>query len=68
MTFFPNSNHTMYKKINNEMVLDDFKHEQNLLITTDNNTALFAGCAHQGIMNTINQAEMILKENHSIWF
>ena len=60
--FFPNSNHTMYKKINNEMVLDDFKHEQNLLITTNKDTALFAGCAHLGIINIINQAEMILKD------
>lgn len=60
--FFPNSNQAMYKKINDQMILDDFRHEQNLIVNTQQHTALFAGCAHQGIINIINQAEMILKE------
>ncbi|QWC00065.1 MBL fold metallo-hydrolase [Mycoplasmatota bacterium] len=57
MDYFPNSNHTLYKKENNKLILDDFKHEQSLLVQSNQSTILFAGCAHQGIVNIINQVE-----------
>jgi 7,8-dihydropterin-6-yl-methyl-4-(beta-D-ribofuranosyl)aminobenzene 5'-phosphate synthase len=63
-TLFPNSNHTMFKKIGDQMVLDDFNHEQSLLITSRTHNVLFAGCAHQGIINIINQAEKHVKNIH----
>lgn len=39
---------------------DDFCHEQNLIIKEGSNTILFAGCAHNGIVNIINKAKEIL--------
>lgn len=36
---------------------DDFRHEQNLIITEGKKTVLFAGCAHCGIENIIAAAE-----------
>ncbi|MFA7075429.1 MAG: MBL fold metallo-hydrolase [Candidatus Izemoplasmatales bacterium] len=59
--FFPNSNHTLYKKVNNQYLLDDFIHEQNLIVKSNDKNVLFAGCAHKGIVNIINQAENIIK-------
>ncbi|MFO7970085.1 MAG: MBL fold metallo-hydrolase [Bacillota bacterium] len=55
--YFPTSNQTLYKKVNNKMMLDDFNHEQNLLINYNHKHFLFAGCAHKGIVNIINQAK-----------
>jgi len=60
--FFPKSNQSLFKKVNNEMKLDDFEHEQNLIILTENKVILIAGCAHKGIINIIDQAELILKQ------
>jgi 7,8-dihydropterin-6-yl-methyl-4-(beta-D-ribofuranosyl)aminobenzene 5'-phosphate synthase len=34
---------------------DTFSHEQNLIIHENNTVVLMAGCAHNGIVNTINQ-------------
>ena len=58
--YFPNSNHSLFKELNKELVLDDFKHEQNLLINSDGYYVLLAGCAHKGIVNIINQAEKLI--------
>ena len=63
--FFPSSNNTLYKKHNNEMIKDDFEHEQNLILNFNEEYFLFAGCAHKGIVNIINQAEEIIGD-HSI--
>ena len=41
-------------------VPDDFRHEQNLLITEDGKAVLVAGCAHRGIVNIIRKAEVLL--------
>jgi 7,8-dihydropterin-6-yl-methyl-4-(beta-D-ribofuranosyl)aminobenzene 5'-phosphate synthase len=61
--YFPNSNHTMYKKENDLIVLDDFKHEQSLIVTDKDKHVLFSGCAHMGILNIINQAEKLIRPN-----
>lgn len=63
-TLYPNSNHTMFKKVDEHMVLDDFNHEQSLLITSKEHNVLCAGCAHKGIINIINQAEKNLNNRH----
>lgn len=39
---------------------DRFTHEQNLLIEEDGKTILIAGCAHSGIINILNKAEVIM--------
>ena len=36
-------------------VPDTFEHEQNLIITQGERTALIAGCAHRGIVNILNR-------------
>lgn len=38
---------------------DNFEHEQSLLIQENDNFVLFAGCAHTGLMNIIQQAKAI---------
>ncbi len=48
---FPIFNKNLHKEGDN----DDFSHEQSLVITEGNKTALFAGCAHNGIINIINR-------------
>ncbi len=43
-----------------EYLRDDFRHEQCLLVTEGDKTALFGGCAHNGIVNILRRAEEIL--------
>ena len=38
---------------------DSFRHEQNLIVTAEGKTVLFAGCAHRGIVNILRAAEKI---------
>ncbi len=54
------ANATLREKIGNEYPRDAFRHEQDLLVTENGKTALFAGCAHSGIVNIINRAEDLL--------
>ncbi|MHC1734422.1 MAG: MBL fold metallo-hydrolase [Erysipelotrichaceae bacterium] len=49
-----NRNLTMIK--DGKEMLDDFTHEQHLIIREDGNIVLIAGCAHQGIVNIIQKA------------
>ena len=44
---------------NGEFVADDFAHEQNLIIEENGKCVLFAGCAHNGIVNILRRAEAI---------
>lgn len=37
-------------------IQDGFLHEQNLVVTENGKNILFAGCAHRGIINIVNQA------------
>ncbi|MDD4839052.1 MAG: MBL fold metallo-hydrolase [Clostridia bacterium] len=53
--FFSKSNNALFMKEDDKYVNDKFEHEQNLIITENENTALFAGCAHNGIINIINK-------------
>ena len=38
-------------KIGDKLIPDDFKHEQYLLICENNQSCLFSGCSHNGIIN-----------------
>lgn len=57
--FYPLANQSLFKKTGKTYLPDDFRHEQNLLITCKGLSVLFAGCAHRGIVNIINQAQAI---------
>lgn len=39
---------------------DNFSHEQNLIVEEGENVVLFAGCAHNGIVNILRKAEEVL--------
>ncbi len=58
---FPKSNQTMFKQVKEEMIQDNFEHEHSLIVTENNHQVLFAGCAHKGILNIIDQAEKLVK-------
>lgn len=63
-TFLPPVfNQNLLMDYNNKKVKDTFEHEQNLIITTNKSTVLFAGCAHNGIINIINKANEIKNNN-----
>ena len=51
------ANDTLREKIGEDYPYDTFRHEQNLLVTENGKTALFAGCAHCGIVNILKSAE-----------
>lgn len=47
------ANGHLLKEIGASKVLDDFSHEQNLLIKQGQQTLLIVGCAHRGIINIL---------------
>lgn len=59
------SNDVLYAKVENQLIKDDFSHEQNLIITSDNKRILLSGCSHTGIVNIQNKAELILSDKIS---
>jgi len=56
----PKSDSNLFVKRNGKMFSDDFCHEQNLIISSDNNRVVICGCAHAGIVNIIKRAEIII--------
>lgn len=56
--FLPQSNQKLFEKKGKEYVLDNFCHEQHLLIKENNTSALFSGCSHNGIVNILREALM----------
>lgn len=60
------SNLALLAEINGKKQLDNFNHEQNLLITEADKAVLFAGCAHAGIVNIKARAEQLTNAHLSI--
>lgn len=56
------SNQSLYRKNQGHLELDDFCHEQSLIITVDGNNILISGCSHAGIVNILNEAEKIVSK------
>ena len=54
------ANKTLRRREGDEYPAEDFRHEQNLLITAEGRTVLVAGCAHRGIVNILRAAEGML--------
>lgn len=54
--FYPKGNYSMLSEYEHAFILDDFKHEQNLILWEADKTVLFAGCAHRGILNIVQKA------------
>jgi 7,8-dihydropterin-6-yl-methyl-4-(beta-D-ribofuranosyl)aminobenzene 5'-phosphate synthase len=53
--FLSESNGALMAEKQGKIVQDVFEHEHNLIVTEDGKTALFAGCAHNGIVNIVNR-------------
>ncbi len=54
------SNDSLYAKKNEKICLDDFSHEQSLIVTEGKKKILIAGCSHAGIVNIKRKAEEIM--------
>lgn len=57
---YPTSNHALLTKNQQGYVVDNFEHEQNLIIIENDKAVLFSGCAHNGIINIQKKAEEII--------
>ena len=53
----PSTNKRLRELCNGQYIQDDFKHEQNLLLTCEGKKILFCGCAHNGILNVMETLE-----------
>lgn len=49
----PPDNRVMFKKWGSEIKLDDFCHEQSLILQEEGGTILITGCSHKGIVNIL---------------
>jgi len=49
------SNKFLLEKTGDGFMEDQFEHEQNLIISEKGKTVIFAGCAHNGIVNVLNR-------------
>lgn len=58
--YWSHANDTLRQRVGEEYPKDAFRHEQSLLVTENGKTALFGGCAHNGIVNILRRAEEIL--------
>ena len=58
--FYPSGNQLLKQAVGNDIFLDDFSHEQSMILIEGNQYVLFAGCAHKGILNIVNQAIEIM--------
>jgi len=58
--YWSHANDTLREKVGEAYPKDAFRHEQSLLVTENGKTALFGGCAHNGIVNILRRAEEIL--------
>ncbi|WP_341534801.1 MBL fold metallo-hydrolase [Clostridium sardiniense] len=57
------ANNSLLMKIDNKYIKDNFKHEQNLIITENDRHTLITGCAHNGIVNILDKGEEIVGQN-----
>ncbi len=55
------SNNILMEEKDGKIVKDAFGHEQNLIVSEGDTAALFTGCAHNGIVNIVNQYVSIKK-------
>lgn len=54
------ANDTLREKRGEDYPADDFRHEQDLIVTEGDKAVLFGGCAHNGIVNILRRAEELL--------
>jgi 7,8-dihydropterin-6-yl-methyl-4-(beta-D-ribofuranosyl)aminobenzene 5'-phosphate synthase len=52
----PKGSKYLYKKVENQLIHDDFKHEQMMVIREDDGLVIFSGCSHHGVLNMVEAA------------
>ena len=55
----PSGNSRLLMNMEGNYLPDDFRHEQNLLLTCNGKRVLFAGCAHSGIVNILDHCRSL---------
>lgn len=58
--YFSESNNKLYKIEDSVFTLDDFNHEQHLIIRENNKYNLLSGCSHMGIVNIVEHGQKII--------
>lgn len=58
--YWSHANDTLCEKVGDDYPMDDFRHEQNLIVSDGGKTILLGGCAHNGVVNILRRAEEIL--------
>jgi len=58
----PKGNGILFKEKDENLILDDFKHELVFVINSLNGLYVFCGCAHNGILNTISTVQKYLHD------
>ena len=61
-------NACLCKQTQQEIVPDDFEHEQCLVVESEGKKLLFGGCAHNGIVNILERGEDICKTQFDFVF
>ncbi len=56
---WPKSNTSLKKKLGNDFVQDEFDHEQYIAVTEGEQRVLISGCAHNGILNILEEYKRI---------
>ncbi|MCR4694373.1 MAG: MBL fold metallo-hydrolase [Pseudobutyrivibrio sp.] len=58
----------LYRKVNGEFILDDFSHEQSLVIETSQGLVVFNSCSHSGAGAIIDEAKRAFGKNVYAYF
>ena len=53
----PKGNSNLFIKDNDKFILDNFKHEQHLILNDNGKNILISGCSHTGIINILQDIE-----------
>jgi 7,8-dihydropterin-6-yl-methyl-4-(beta-D-ribofuranosyl)aminobenzene 5'-phosphate synthase len=59
VTTYEGPDQSLYKTVGNNLIPDDFQDDLSLAIKTEKGLAIFLGCAHRGMINTIKQLQRI---------
>lgn len=62
---YSTSNNVLFAKMGKNISMDNFSHEQSLIISENEKIILIAGCSHAGIVNIKNKAEEIVNDKIS---
>lgn len=56
----PKGNASLFMEVGDSHSVDDFHHEQNLIVKNKGKTLLVCGCAHRGILNILDRSRQLI--------